>query len=272
MDPHLHNHFFKDNKYLVEFTDFLDRVAYSERNPLNTEMYFLWSMIRSTQPELFIESGTYKGYSANFICEALKRNGGEVEFVTMGYNLENCLPYSSHRLEPYPFARVEEGDSRVLIKTLWKNEPRSAGFFIDGPKGRNMPPLLFSILRRFRNIEFIAVHDCEKESGSGNRWYIEKFFGKEYPIMYCDSSFQDRFAHLDKTLIGKSETSKWRPYYLNGKRRASYGTETGFILPNLGKLQPFQALIPFYLYRFFRFRLHLDLSNYLHRWRKDENN
>lgn len=267
----LRNNFFHDSQYLEEFNGFMHTVAYSDRNPLNTEMFFLWSMIRATKPKLFIESGTFRGYSANFICEALYRNDNEAEFITFGYNLDNCLPYARRRLRRYPFSCVVETDSREAIKS-WKNETRKTAFFIDGPKGRNMPPLFFAVLRNFVDIEFIAVHDCEIESGSGNRWYIEKFFRKEFPIMYCDTLFQEKLSYLDEPLIRKSKTSDWRPYHLHGKMRKSYGTETGYILPKMAERGFRFSLISFYIYRQYRFKFYLSLSNLLNNRRRNEDN
>ena len=252
---HLRNEFFHDGEYLDEFIDFLKTVAWSDRSPLNTEMFFLWSMIRSTKPEVFIESGTFMGYSANFICEALGRNNNNAEFTTYGFNLGNCLPFARKRIERYPFARVIEGDSRELLKAR-PRETRSTAFFIDGPKGKNMPPLFFSILARFSNVQFIAVHDSQKESGSRNRYYLEKFFGREYPIMYCDASFQDKFSRLDEPLIGKSELVDWKPYHWNGMKQASYGTETGYVLPVLGKVGTPVSRMLFRLYRQLRFNVY----------------
>ena len=84
--------------YLQEFKEFSSQVEASGRNPLNSEMFFLWCMIRTTRPQLVIESGTFRGYSASFICEALRQNDNQAEFVTFGYNLENCLPYARQRL------------------------------------------------------------------------------------------------------------------------------------------------------------------------------
>ena len=266
---HLRNKFFRDDEYLKEFTDFLGTVIWSDRNPLNTEMFFLWSMIRTLKPELFIESGTFRGYSANFICEALERNDNDAEFVTFGFNLENCLSFARARLEKYSFAIVVEGDSREFLRS-WAEETRPTAFFIDGPKGRNMPPLLFAILRNFPNTQFIAVHDCQKESGSRNRMYIHKFFSREYPIMFCESTFQDKFSYLDEPLIGKSELVDWKPYQWNGVMWDSYGTETGYVLPVLGKIgTPFSRL-PFYLYRQIRFRIYPGLLMRLSAYREGE--
>ena len=122
-----------------------------------------------------------------------------------------------------------EADSREYVANLPRDD-RSVAFFIDGPKGKNMPPLFAAIQERFSNVLFIAVHDCERESGSRNRKRVEQYFAPEFPIMYCDGAFQLPYAQLDRCLIGKSELTSWRPFHCNGMKRESYGTETAYIL------------------------------------------
>jgi hypothetical protein len=264
---HLRSQFFDDDDYLDEFSDFLRTVEWSDRSPLNTEMFFLWSMIRTTKPKLFIESGTFRGYSANLVCEALDRNSNGAEFITYGFDLDGCLKFARKRLARHRFATVVEGDSREMLKG-WSPEARSTAFFVDGPKGRNMAPLFFTILAKFPNVQFIAVHDCEKESGSGNRHYLEAFFWGEYLIMYCGSDFQDKFAYLDDSLVGRSELVDWKPYYWDGVRRDSYGTETGYVLPILGKMGTVGSRRLFSLYRSFRFRVYHRLGSVYSRIRR----
>lgn len=257
----LRNNFFQDDEYIDEFSDFIRTVIWSERGPLNTEMFFLWSMIRAVKPKLFIESGTFKGWSANVICEALKRNDNGAEFITFGFSEENCLSFAKQRLNKYPFANIIEGDSRKILRS-WPKQTRSSVFFIDGPKGRNMPPLFFIILKNFSNVKFIAVHDCQKESSSWNRWYLNQFFGKEFPIMFCDSSFQNRFSYLDEPLIGKPELLGWKPHQWNGVPQDSYGIETGYVYshPLIGKIGTPCSRLLFSLYRQIRFRMYHGLT------------
>lgn len=248
---------FAPEKYLQEFQAFSAGVENSGRNPLATEMFFLWSMIRSSRPELFIESGTFRGYSAVFICEALRLNNNGAEFVTFGYNLENCLPYARQRLAAYPFARVIEQDSRIGIHKF-SGERRAAAFFIDGPKGRNMPALFGGILRNFKQILFLSVHDCQPESTSGNRRYLEDYFGWQYPIRYCDSQFELAYQQLDQPLESSSE---WRPFHIQGIPQKSYGTETGYVL--IDKPKPV-APLPGALFRmrhWLRYHFWLALKN-----------
>lgn len=215
-----------------EFNEFLPSVEFSDRNPLNTEMFFMWCMIRTFRPKLFIESGTYQGYSGTFICEALKRNDDGARFVTIGFDLDGCMSRARSRLGVYDHAQVIEGDSRIEIESIGSPEDGVA-FFIDGPKGRNLPPLLASIERRFRNTIFLAVHDCEKEH-SPNRALVEAYYRSVYPLYYCDGNFQDAYAEMDEPLVGRSELVDWKPYHWNGERRKSYGTETAYVMPSRG--------------------------------------
>jgi hypothetical protein len=253
---HMHERYFRAKEHLDEFRAFLASVEWTDRNPLNTEMFFLWSMVRSLRPELFIESGTYMGYSATFICEALKRNGNDPRFYTFGLNLDNCIPFARRRLAAYPFAEVVEGDSRELIRG-WSEEIRPTAFFIDGPKGRNMFPLFFSISKRFSQVQFIAVHDCY--IGHWNRSYLLQFYGREYPVMFSDSHFQEEYAFLDDSLVDRSERWKWRPHFFNGKIQESYGTETGYVLPEMGRLSTGLSRLILILERRVRFDLYLRI-------------
>lgn len=220
----------KPESFEAEFNAFLPSVEFSERNPLNTEMFFMWCMIRTFQPELFIESGTYRGYSGTFICEALKRNDNGAKFVTIGFDLEGCMEHARRRLGVFDHATIIEGDSREVIKSVGTPESRVA-FFIDGPKGRNLPPLLASIDKRFRNRVFVAVHDCEKDR-SPNRALVEGYYRNLYPLYYCDDTFQTQYAQMDESLVGRSELVDWKPFHWNGQAQRSYGTETAFVVPS----------------------------------------
>lgn len=220
---------FNPERYLKEFKSYINEVEYTDRTPLNTEMFYMWCMIRTLKPEIFIESGTFKGYSASIICEALSRNDNNPKFITIGFNLDNCIPYATKRLSKYKFAKVIEGDSREYLKNF-KIINKRAAFFVDGPKGSNMYPLFKIILKKFPDFQFIGVHDCNKENGSGNRYCINNFFGREFPILYSDIPFQEKYSHLDKPLINASTVKQWRPYHFNDEPIESYGTETGYII------------------------------------------
>lgn len=221
---------FSPEDYLKEFNEFLGTVEYSDRNPLNTEMFFMWCMIRRFKPLLFIESGTFRGYSANFICEALVRNDNGADFVTIGFDEDGCISFARERLKKYPFATVVEADSRIYIAKLAR-DGRPTAFFIDGPKGKNMPPLFAAIQKKFSNILFIGVHDSEKRKyGSVNRRRVKQFYAPQFPIVFCNGTFQVPYQDMDECLVGKSELRSWRPYYFNGEKQDYYGTETAYVL------------------------------------------
>jgi hypothetical protein len=226
-------------------------------------------MIRSTQPELFIESGTFRGYSANFICEALSLNNNDPEFISIWFHIDNCLTYASDRLSKYEFAKVIEGDSRSFISS-YKNENRLSAFFIDGPKGRNIPSLFFSILKKFRNVAFIAVHDCEKESGSGNRGYSTNFFRNEFKYLFCDSQFQEQYDFLDRKLVDRPEMDYWQPYRVLGSPRESYGTQTCYIIPRNDTTKLSQIKLS--IYRVLRFITYPYIKKIIKNLLRYENN
>lgn len=218
---------------LDSFERFMTTVTYTERNPLNTEAFYMWCMLRRDRPVQFIESGTFKGYSANFICEALSHNDNSPQFTTIGFDLENCLVEARARLEPYPFARVVEGDSFDVIETI-EDKSLSTAFFIDGPKGKNLKPFLKKVFALFPNICFVAIHDAEPDGKSGNR-RIALSYAHTYDVFFCGSEFQTHYARLDEPLFKVMAEDLWRPYRLKGQPISSYGTETAFIVPNAQK-------------------------------------
>ena len=223
--------FFNPNDFLEQFTDVMKTVKFTPRNPLNTEMFFLWCMIQSFEPKLFIESGTYRGYSANYICEGLDQTEEDVQFISYGYNLEGCIPFAIERLTHYNFATVIEGNSIKKIR-VFNGEKRKTAFFIDGPKGKNLPDLLFLIIEYFRDIAFIAVHDCERDSSSNNRWYVEELSRLGFSLLFCGKEFQEEYSYLDVPLIDNEDMGHWRPYIRFGRPTSSYGTETGYLIPD----------------------------------------
>jgi len=222
-----------------DFEQFLKTVTYSERNPLNTEAFYLWCMVRRDQPEQFIESGTFKGYSATFLCEALAGNSNNPSFTTIGYDLENCLIVARDKLAKYEFAEVVEGDSFLVVDDI-QDKSKPTAFFIDGPKGKNLRPLLEKLFEIYSDIVFIAIHDAEKESGSGNR-KIALSFENQCDVFFCGADFQERYRHLDEPLFDVMPEDLWRPYRLKGKDMESYGSETAFIVPNPEKKAQFLA-------------------------------
>lgn len=223
---------FSDSEF-DRFATFMKTVTYTERNPLNTEAFYLWCMLRRDQPEQFIESGTFKGYSANFLCEALSHNPNAPEFTTIGYDLENCLVEARARLDHYAFAKVVEGNSFDVIETI-ADKTKSTAFFIDGPKGKNLKPFLKKIFALYPNITFIAIHDAEPDGKSGNR-KIAQSYEHSCDVFFCGSEFQEHYTRLDAPLFDAMPEDLWRPYSLKGQPISSYGTETAFIVPNPDK-------------------------------------
>lgn|GEM_PF-7023354 len=74
--------------------------------------------------------------------------------------------------------------------------------------------------------------------------------------MYCDSEFENKFAYLDISLIGKSKLASWKPYHWNGVKQDSYGIDTGYVLPMLGKVGTPVSRMLFRPYRQLRFNVY----------------
>ena len=164
----------------------------------------------------------------NRVGEFSVARSGEYSSPIDSLNLENCIPYAKKRLSKYGFAKVIEGNSGIYLKSLTKTK-KNAAFFVDGPKGLRMYSLFKLIIKKFPKFQFIGIHDCNKENGSRNRYHVNNFFGKEFPILYSDTPFQEKYSHLNKSLINTSKLS-WRPYYFDGKPLESYGFETGYVI------------------------------------------
>lgn len=230
-------------KYRDEFCEFSKTMVPSERCPLNTEMLALWTMIRETKPELFVESGAYKAYSARYICEALSKNEIPCEFMTIGFDLDGCLAVARKNLIKYPFAQVVNADSRIFVSKI-ANPQRRAAFFIDGPKGPNMYPLFKELLKRFSQVSFVAVHDCNIENGSNNQFITRNFFEPQFAVEIVDNEFQEHFKELDAPLVGIEAMQGWVPYQHQGVRGPSYGTQTAFVQGWQGAISTSRHTIP----------------------------
>lgn len=213
-------------KYENEFWEVAQKMEFTDRNPLNTEMFFLWCVLKSRPVVNLYESGTFKGYSTEFLAKAIVDS--PTEFTTIGMSLEDSYSYAKKRLAPYSNVTVIDDNSIDWVSRLPKSSQPCA-WWIDGPKGRNLPPLLEQIGEKFDNVQWIAVHDAEPEDWSGNRKQTIKYFSDETPISFTEESFQEKYHYMDKPLIGRSELVPWYPYKQRGLEKTSYGTQTIFV-------------------------------------------
>jgi Methyltransferase domain len=154
---------------LVEPTDFLSIKSvfnlhgYEENGILPLESVVLWALIRHYRPEVVLESGTYRGQSAVVLCEALAHNDGFREFHSISPNEHNTHEVARQRLGGFPFARIHEGFSEIILpKLLEMSRDKSVALFLDGPKAQDgaFTDVLDKIDDPTR-VSFVAVHDCE---------------------------------------------------------------------------------------------------------------
>ena len=123
----------------------------------------LHALIRRFNPELIVESGTYRGQSAVVLSHAIRKHAPDATLVTMSPNIDDCLTVARNRLQTFEFAEVREGYSQELIpEILQASTGKRIGVFMDGPKGHD--DAFDEVLRAIdvpSQIEFIAIHDCQ---------------------------------------------------------------------------------------------------------------
>lgn len=184
-------------------------VERSDRSASPVEMVYLGKMIQHFKPDLFIESGSDIGYSGERICAALAKSVDTPLFYTVEPDPARAH-YTRTRLERFEFATAITGASAKWLKTWPRRVNARVAFFIDGPKGVKMIPLFASIMRRFTNIQFIAIHDCYE--GGAQREVVLKFFAHEYLTMFTGLANRQLgfvFPCLGP-VVGKRERAAWQ--------------------------------------------------------------
>ena len=155
----------------------------SERSISPIEGVYLARWIEHFKPRLFIESGSDIGFSGECICEALAEYVQDPTFYTVEIDPDRAR-HARERLARFSFATVVTGRSDAWLKTWPKRVNAPTAFFLDGPKGRGMLPVFRQIMRRFVNIQFIAVHDCY--CGGTQRQVVRDYFAHEYMTVFTD--------------------------------------------------------------------------------------
>jgi len=181
----------------------------SDRSASPIEMVYLAKWIAHYQPALFIESGSDIGYSAECICEALDKHVEKPLFYTVEPDPARAH-YTRTRLERFPFATSITDKSDRWLKTWPRRVNAPVAFFIDGPKGVKMLPVFCDIMRRFTNIQFIAIHDCYE--GGQQREVVIQFFAHEYLTMFTGLPNRQLgivFVGLGP-VVGKRERAAWQ--------------------------------------------------------------
>jgi len=209
--------------YEQEFWEMAQGLQFTDRNPLNTEMFFLWCLVKSSPIINLYESGTFQGYSAEILAKAIATK--PINFTTIGLSLDDSYDFARNRLKGFSNVSVVEGNSVEWVKQQEKSNDR-CGWWIDGPKGKNMLPLFDAIGEKYESVEWIAVHDAEPEDWSGNRKRTINYFSDTVPISFTEESFQKKYSYMDKPLIGKSSIEPWYPHKQRGLEDTSYGTQT----------------------------------------------
>ncbi|MDH4029022.1 MAG: class I SAM-dependent methyltransferase [Nitrospirota bacterium] len=231
------------DRYKDEFQEFAEKQQYQPGGIINTELVVLYSLIRHTKPDVFIESGTKYGYSSLFIAEALQRNNTNSELYCLSIFEGDEYNTASRKLEGYKFAKIIEGPSEKTIDTIAsKCANKRIGILIDGPKARSKSwhVLTEKISDSFPNLLFIcfdAVHEHtpfffpdeaswdSKRSSNTERFKFQALFqqiykNKGYKMTMQSNQFCRKYYYLNNSIYeyrNKSWGSSfpWGPYQVD---------------------------------------------------------
>ena len=240
-DPFIGNKIIVD--YLEEFTSFSLAQTYSPGGIINTELLLLYCLIRWTEPEVFIESGTKNGYSSVFIAEALSKNSvkGELHCVSMFDGDEKRTAES--RLQKYSNATIHEGRSEQLIEELGERfEQDRVAMLVDGPKASTpaWDVLVEKVVNQFQNLLFLCFDsvqehlpywtptgEVEDSKRSINlerlkmmELYKKKFQSSDYSFTIQSNRFCREYSYLNAEIFEYRNNRwgghfKWGPYSVN---------------------------------------------------------
>lgn len=237
------------DRALAEFARISGGLEYAEAGICNTEATVLWGLIKTFKPELYIESGTARGYSAQVACMALETLEGEPRFVTVGIDAGGQMDVARRRLASYPSCEIIEDKSENVVPTLLNdNAGKRIGMFIDGPKGSS-PAFLLLLESIFQNHrpDFVAIHDCEAHipygfDKSGKRpeglinlsragveyFYHKQNLDKDYDLYYMSDDWCK--AHEDINAPVYEMMDGFRPYYFSKSKQVSHSTIMAVLL------------------------------------------
>ncbi|MBI4342273.1 MAG: class I SAM-dependent methyltransferase [Candidatus Omnitrophica bacterium] len=230
-----------------EFEQLIATMRYEPHGIVNTAGLLLYAMVRHYRPRLFVESGTGRGYSTQFIAEALRANGNGARLVTFGLAHDDNLQAARERLARYPFVTVIEGEAqRRLPAALNGLTALPSAVFIDGPKAKD-PAFgqLLTQLYRFSDLLFIALDDCQQHVPPGldpdgrfprgflnlHRVKLAKLAARlprgRYQLGFMSNVFSERFAYLNEPIY--RVVDGMGPYRFRRSRQLSHSFEIGVV-------------------------------------------
>lgn len=242
-DPFLS--FGKLEKYENEFGEIAKKTHYAPGGIIFSEAFLLYSLVRATNPQIFIESGTMNATSSFFIAEALKKNASHAKMFCLSLFENNEYETASQKLKPYDFVEIKVGESQVLIDNIIHQYAHNPiAFFIDGPKARSPAwnILMEKIATNFKNILFLCFDSMQDhvpylptlenikntkayqlrrginvERIKALRFYQKYFKNRNYQFFVPGNQFCRKYQYLNEELYQLRNKSwgqffPWGPY------------------------------------------------------------
>ncbi len=229
-DPFLS--FPKLEQYESEFKEVASRTSYAPGGIIFSEAFLLYSMVRSSKPEVFIESGTMNAVSSYFTASALKKNQNSAKMFCLSLFENDEYKIASEKLKPYDFVTLEVGGSQELIDKLMPQYAHSkVAFLIDGPKARSASwdILTKKIATHFTNILFICFDSMQDHVPYSSKAYnltrginVERikvmhlyqnyFNDRNYQFFVPGNQFCRKFHYLNEELY-KYRNERWGKFF-----------------------------------------------------------
>jgi predicted O-methyltransferase YrrM len=193
---------------------------------------FLYSLVRLTRPKTMIETGSWIGYSALCIAQALEDNGGGGHlhsFDVFGHRPGWGSPITGPCEDSYAVANAHaqhanlahrltfhQGDSSTTIRHVFKDKPASFDLaYIDGDHR------LEGVVRDWRVVDeliseggLMLLHDTNPDPTGwyGPRYLLEELrekFSDRWHVVTLPTADRTGMALMQK--ISKSPSRDWKP-------------------------------------------------------------
>ena len=216
------NNIWKGMGMKLDITDFFEdfhacaelvkRIPYRAKGVFPSELLSFCTLVKKCEVGRIYESGMAMGYSTEVLAATLN-----VPVTTCDLAGYGPIRYwgTRIRLAKYRQISVHRGNSKKLLPELIgaKGQGEVIGLIIDGPKDQAAIQLATSLVKQFRNIKVIAIHDVGGGRCTGFREMLQHLGWSGF---VTDEDWFRESAHAVDTEIieqsGKSIALKKYPY------------------------------------------------------------